>query len=252
MAYKALLHGDRQANLIKAIACYRAALLVYAHDNRQAEWSIAQMNLGDAYFSMPGTDHLTYLYRAIDSYQEACMLQTCEENPSIWATTQRKLGDTYLEIEAAIQAETASGIMSEINSTKQQKALEKAIAYYKAALQVCTIMATPLEWAALQFGLGDAYHRLAAGNRECNQIDAIAHYQAALHVYTISTFPLEWAAGQNNCGNAYFELAHTAVSAEQREQKLTQAIACYEEAYKVFIEQQRELQAQGASVLAVD
>ncbi|MCZ0902574.1 tetratricopeptide repeat protein, partial [Microcoleus sp. HI-ES] len=66
--------------------------------------------------------------------------------------------------------------------------LEKAIAFYEAALQVYTRQAFPEYWALTQNNLANAYNYRIKGDRGDNLEKAIAFYEAALQVYTRQAF----------------------------------------------------------------
>lgn len=83
--------------------------------------------------------------------------------------------------------------------------------------------------AALQFDLGNAYHRLSTGDRVTNLQQAMACYREALRVWTADTAPQEYAMTQNRLGVAYRDLP-----TGNREDNLKQAIACYQEALRFF------------------
>lgn len=97
-----------------------------------------------------------------------------------------------------------------------------------------------MEWAALQFALGNVYRDLRDGDRQANLKQAVDYYQASLLVYTRAEFPIERAASQNNCGNAYRDLLAGSHSAN-----LQAAIACYEEALQIFQELSMQQNVQG-------
>jgi predicted enzyme related to lactoylglutathione lyase len=76
--------------------------------------------------------------------------------------------------------------------------IERAIAFYEAALQVRTREAFPQDWAMTQNNLAIAYSDRIKGDRGENIERAIAFYEAALQVYTREAFPQDWAMTQNN------------------------------------------------------
>ncbi len=130
----------------------------------------------------------------------------------VWANTHRALAYTLLK--TPIAPRTAS--------------LTAAIAHYRAALQIFTEAAFPLEWASTQHNLGFAYEKLPTGDRAENLRQAIACYQAALRVRTEADFPQDWAATQTNLGISYAELP-----VGDRVEHMWQAIACYQAALRV-------------------
>ncbi|WP_152553681.1 tetratricopeptide repeat protein, partial [Limnospira platensis] len=83
---------------------------------------------------------------------------TRSDYPEDWATTQNNLGSAYRQ---RIRGERAEN-------------LEKAIAYYEAALEVRTRSAFPEDWAGTQNNLGAAYCNRIKGERADNLEKAIA------------------------------------------------------------------------------
>ncbi|MEG4347094.1 tetratricopeptide repeat protein, partial [Microcoleus sp. A003_D6] len=71
--------------------------------------------------------------------------------------------------------------------------LERAIAFYEAALQVYTRPAFPQDWAMTQNNLANAYLYRIKGDRGDNLERAIAFFEAALQVRTREAFPQDWA-----------------------------------------------------------
>ncbi|MEG5111224.1 tetratricopeptide repeat protein [Microcoleus sp. A2-C5] len=106
--------------------------------------------------------------------------------------------------------------------------LERAIAFYEAALTVRTLEDFPEQWAATQNNLANAYRNRINGLRADNLERAIAFYDAALTVYTLEDFPEDWAMTQNNLANAYLYRINGS-----RADNLEQAITFYEAALTV-------------------
>ena len=96
--------------------------------------------------------------------------------PQQWATAQSLLGIAYY----LMPGERADN-------------LEKAIAYYEAALTVFTPEASLRPWATTQKMLAIAYDDHTRGDLADNKEKALGHYEAALTVYTRESFPQEWA-----------------------------------------------------------
>lgn len=84
--------------------------------------------------------------------------------------------------------------------------VQRAIDYYKQALQTSTLEAFPAEWATIQIILGVAYSQLLTGDRQANLQQAISFFQAASQVYTSEAFPAEWTLIEKNLKAAYDEL----------------------------------------------
>ncbi|MEG4986778.1 tetratricopeptide repeat protein, partial [Microcoleus sp. BR0-C5] len=106
--------------------------------------------------------------------------------------------------------------------------IERAIAFYEAALQVRTRAAFPEYWATTQNNLAIAYKDRIKGDRGENIERAIAFYEAALQVRTRAAFPEDWAATQHNLGLAYNDRIKG-----DRGENIERAIAFYEVALQV-------------------
>jgi tetratricopeptide (TPR) repeat protein len=117
---------------------------------------------------------------------------------------------------------------SRINGSRADN-LERAIAFYKAALTVYTLEDFPEDWAMTQNNLALAYSNRINGSRADNLERAIAFYEAALTVYTLEDFPEQWAGTQNNLATAYSNRINGS-----RADNLERAIAFYEAALTVY------------------
>ncbi|WP_143603827.1 tetratricopeptide repeat protein, partial [Tychonema bourrellyi] len=106
--------------------------------------------------------------------------------------------------------------------------LERAIAFYDAALTVRTLEDFPEQWATTQNNLAVTYSNRIKGSRADNLERAIAFYDAALTVYTLEDFPEDWAMTQNNLANAYSDRINGS-----RADNLERAIAFYDAALTV-------------------
>jgi len=82
--------------------------------------------------------------------------------------------------------------------------LEKAIAFYEAALQVYTREAFPENWATTQNNLATAYTNRIKGDRGDNLERAIKSHKAALEFRTPTTLPLDCLQTGRNLGNLGF------------------------------------------------
>lgn len=121
-AYFGLTAGDRDANIERAIECYRAALRVWTEDGTARDWAEAQNNLGVAYSALPTGDRTKNLRRAIGCYEMALRVRTEEAAPHQWARTLNNLGNAYRDLPTSDRGEN----------------LRRAIECYEAALRVWT------------------------------------------------------------------------------------------------------------------
>ena len=207
--------GSRRSNLMKAIACYDAALRVYSEREFPQDWAMTQNNLGTAWSNLPTGDRGANLTKAIACYDAALRVYSEREFPQDWAATQNNLGTAW----------------SNLPTGDRGANLAKAIAYYEAALRVRTEQEFPQDWAATHNNLGLAWLYLPTGDRGANLTKAIACFEAALRVYSEGEFPQTWASIQNNLGFAW-----SGVPTGDRGANLAKAIACYEAALRVRTE----------------
>lgn len=215
IAYTHLPTGDRGENLVKAIACYEAALSVWTERDSPADWAMTQNNLGTAYGSLPTGDRGENLAKEIACYEAALRVRTERDFPTQWAMTQNNLGTAYSDLPTGDRGEN----------------LGKAIAWYETALRVWNERDFPAKWAMTQTNLGTAYAALPTGDRGDNLAKAIACYEAALRVRTERDFPAGWAMTQYNLARAYAK-----VPTDDRRENLPKAITHYEAALRVRTE----------------
>jgi hypothetical protein len=104
----------------------------------------------------------------------------------LWAAAQQELGDVLLEVGPA----------------DMEQNLEDVIDAYEAAIGVYTPASCPVEFAAVQNNLGNAYRERRRGAKEENIERAISCYAylSALTVRTRDTDSYRWARTQNNLG----------------------------------------------------
>jgi tetratricopeptide (TPR) repeat protein len=108
--------------------------------------------------------------------------------------------------------------------------LEEAVDAYRAALQVYTREALPLDWAMTQNNLGSALSGLGEREEGTERLEeAVDAYRAALQVYTREALPLNWAMTQNNLGNALSRLGDR----EEGTERLEEAVDAYRAALQV-------------------
>jgi len=266
-AYRDATLGPRAENLRRAVACYEAALGVYAEAGRPDRWAATQSNLGAAYGALQAGNRAENLRRAVACYEAALRVHTEEGCPSQWAEARNNLGAAYAELpsgdggenlrraitchEAALRVYTEEAYPSqwaevqnnlgaayaELPSGDRAGDLWRAIACYEAALDVYAGTGRLDQWAATQNNLGIAYEELPSGDRAENLRRAVTCYEAALGVHTETGYPDQWAATQNNLGSAYAELP-----SGDRAENLRRAIACYEAALRVYTETGRPSQ----------
>ena len=70
--------------------------------------------------------------------------------------------------------------------------IDQAISHFRHALQVYTLQAFPVNWAATQVYLGSAYQDRIRGERAENIDRVIGHFQQALEVFTHDDYTEQW------------------------------------------------------------
>ncbi|MEC4818783.1 MAG: tetratricopeptide repeat protein, partial [Scytonema sp. PMC 1069.18] len=89
--------------------------------------------------------------------------------------------------------------------------------------------ASPIDWAATQNNLANAYYSRIHGDRAENVENAIAAYTAALSVRTREALPIGWAAKQYNLATAYYSRIRG-----DRAENIENAIASFVAALNVY------------------
>jgi CHAT domain-containing protein/tetratricopeptide (TPR) repeat protein len=169
-----------------------------------AEW------LGDAMFYLQDP---RLAWRQVELYKQALRFWQEKRDKEAIGRLQNSLGNAYCNLP----------------TEDKSKNLKKAIACYKAALEIFTREDFPVDYAMTQNNLGNAYYDLPTGDRGENLKKAIACYKAALEIFTREKFPVKYATTQNNLGVAYSNLP-----TGDRGKNLKKAIACYKAALEIF------------------
>ncbi len=270
-AYWSYPHGDRAANLHKAVDAYQAALTYYTPQNAPLAYVTTQRNLGAVYRALAQVEERSdNLHRASAAYQTAH--DHCPDDcpPSEKAIVLHGLGMSLWELsrsenrtdnlhraEAAFRsalslwtpqtapAEYATALhnlgtthydMSE--SEDRAVNLGKAIMSYREALDYRRPENVPLEYAMTQNNLGAAYQRLADIQDAIGNLRrAVSAYKEALHYYTPETAPLAYAMTQNNLAAIYRNLAHF----EDRAENLRHAVSLYKQTMTYYTPQSSPL-----------
>lgn len=185
--------GDREENLLSAIACFEEALAFYSDMPNSWEYGNVQGNLGVAYAQRVTGDRFENLRRAITCQQEALRAYTRIECPQYHAAVLYNLAVAH-SLLVAVHGDAA---------------LRTAIGYLREVLEVFGRDAFPVDYAMTQNSLGNAYRRLSGGNQEENLLQARACYREALEIYTARNMQMECTTVAANLGRAYESLAAT-------------------------------------------
>jgi tetratricopeptide (TPR) repeat protein len=120
--------------------------------------------------------------------------------------------------------------------TAVARPLREALAAFRAALEVHTRAEHPVNWAALQYVLGNALRNQASraeGEAKAALLgEALAAFGAALEVRTRADDPIGWASTQRKLGLALEEMGD--LGDANATQCYRNALACFEAALSVF------------------
>jgi len=231
----------------------------HQENGRREREANAQINLGNAYQTLPTGDLGENLRKAIECCQAALRVLTERDFSVDWAGVQNNLGIVYANLptgdrsenlreaiqyyEAALRVYTerdfpVSWAMTQNNlgivysDLPRKTAVRICIKRSSATRQLCGVHGAdfPMDWAMIQNNLGTAYSTCWPKTAAKNLGKAIRCYEAALRVYTERDFPVEWARAQNNLGTAYSDL----LTGDHGD--LRRGIQCYEAALRVRTE----------------
>src|SRR4028119_931534 len=172
---------DYSQEIDRAIHFFDKSLALQEKFNLRLAQSDTLLQLGDIYRD------LGLWERVFEPYQQSLEIARNLKDGLREAAALGRLGNLYQQYR---QGDRASN-------------LERAIAFYTAALTVYTRDAFPQDWAATQNNLGVAYLYRIRGDKAENIEMAIGSYTAALSVRTREAFPEKWAMTQNNLATAY-------------------------------------------------
>jgi len=171
---------DYSQEIDRAIHFFEKSLALQEKLNLRQAQSDTLLQLGDIY------SDLGLWERVFEPYQQSLEIARNLKDRLREAAALGRLGNLYQQYR---QGDRGSN-------------LERAIAYFTAALTVVTRDAFPQDWAATQNNLGVAYSNRIRGEKAENIEMAIASFTAALTVYTREAFPEQWAQTQNNLATA--------------------------------------------------
>src|SRR4028118_1573535 len=172
---------DYSQEIDRAIHFFDKSLALQEKLNLRQAQSDTLLQLGDIYRD------LGLWERVFEPYQQALEIARNLKDSLREAAALGRLGNLYQQYPQGDRANN----------------LERAIAFYTAALTVYTRDAFPQDWAATQNNLGVAYLYRIRGDKAENIEMAIGSYTAALSVRTREAFPEKWAMTQNNLATAY-------------------------------------------------
>lgn len=153
-----------------AIRHYLNALTVRREDIDPIRFAATAQNLGAAYRSVPGEDHIGNLKKAIGCYSAAFRTYSRAHMHGKCADLHNNLGNVFLELASPQDARCRNA--------------NRALSHFAHALQARTKHDRPCDYAITQFNRGQGYLRLAAcGSAETTR--AVACFREALDGFVI-------------------------------------------------------------------
>ncbi|MBD2456892.1 CHAT domain-containing protein [Nostoc sp. FACHB-87] len=166
-------------------------------------------------------EYFNFLYQTLQATADSegnpqvvypLLAQNTDKLDGVFAEILRRWGTNRLREGTADEAKYLAAVIVEFSNLVAQfplgskaNKMEIAIIGYEVALTVRTRKALPVEWAATQNNLANAYRERIKGDKAENIEKAIAAFTAALTVYTREALPIGWAGTQNNLALAYRE-----------------------------------------------
>src|SRR4028119_429491 len=172
---------DYSQEIDRAIHFFEKSLALQEKLNLRQAQSDTLLQLGDIYRD------LGLWERVFEPYQQSLEIARNLKDSLREAAALGRLGNLYQQYPQGDRANN----------------LERAIAFYTAALTVYTRDAFPQDWAMTQNNLAAAYTYRIRGDKAENIEMAIASYTAALTVRTREAFSEKWALTHNNLAAAY-------------------------------------------------
>ena len=184
-----------------------------------------------------------YLDRALADFAER-RFTSASENAGLAAdeARSRRLAAEALAERATVEADTArdrerEAITLQGRSLAAAKRFGEAVEALTQALVITDRSTLPIEWASLQFEVGDSASNWAlVSERDAiseRRAQAVTAYESALEIYTRESLPQGWASTQNNLANALRDQA-IASDGDERRRLLAEAVGAYRAALEVY------------------
>jgi tetratricopeptide (TPR) repeat protein len=216
--------------LLQAKAGYEEAMPILQQLAPPEEVAEAQMNFGLVLQSLVPFN-LARITDSIQAYHEALRVFTWEDYPQEYAILYNNIAIAYLSMPMA----------SEREYLRQGLAVQS----FEVALKHINLIDHPREYAMLQNNLGNALQYLVSSHPVDNNLRAIAAYDEALKVRNSRDTPLEYANTISNKANALFNIPDNLEKPEDGNLKnLLQAHKYYQEAWKIFTQNEQMEQAE--------
>lgn len=227
--------GNRTDNLEEALDCFKKALAVFKPDKHLVDWAEVRNNLGTTWRRRMRGSRADNLEESIRCYRAALQELDLARHQYLWGDVHHNLGISYTErvkgvradnlrkaqkhLGAAFEVRKSAGLTAEVAETQRQRLIvgitgqvgdqaeqvEQAIKELEQVEQIVSKQTSPLEWAKIELGLGNAYIMRVRGDRVRNIEAAIEYFEKASEAITISNAPAEWSYIQNGLAAAYRE-----------------------------------------------
>jgi tetratricopeptide (TPR) repeat protein len=231
-ALQALPNGGNVL-LEEARDAYQRAIPLLDRLGGPEEVAEAEMNLGLVLQSLAAAGRAR-ITDAVAAYQRSLRVFDAKRYPVEFVLLQNNLATAFLSIPL----------------TDERARIREALAVqcFEEALKIVNIIDHPVEYAMLQNNLGNALQYASSSHIVENNLRALAAYAEALRVRTRHRVPLEYANTIANKANCLCNLPDDPERPDAGNGgNLAQAMALYEEAYEIFLNQGEQEKAQAVA-----
>lgn len=182
---------DRIANLEHAMPAFLGACPVYKNGNYFLDWAGCQMNLSNVSGEIGLLKHDLNLWaKGVWLFKE--VLDETEPKratvPNFWATVQFNYASSLAD------GGTSFGIINY---------LKLAVKHYQATLEEWTKNRVPLDWASVQYNMGNALMHIAWYDKDVGKVaQGLGAFDSALTVLTMKNHPTLWFRAQEDRARA--------------------------------------------------
>lgn len=185
-------HADTEANIKRAINCYKEASQISVSSGNPLNFAMAQRHLGDAYeLQSRYSEEETNLTAALRSYDESLTVYTMADHALEYGLISYRKGTIYLAL-----------------SKYHNENLSRSLVSYKEALKALHTEKNPFECALIYAGIGTVYHMLGMGSPTKENFDeAIASFETSLKIGALGEHSPECVMVMNNLASAQYSLS---------------------------------------------
>lgn len=215
---------DRKPNLEQAVKYSEEALTELSKEQAPSSYALLQFQLGHAFSSLAEIGGSTADYhRAINAYEAALGVYKLQSNPVEYSHSLNSLANVYIDL-AQLHNEEAG--------------LNKAMEICKEVLNaLTTVTEYPMGYAFILHNLGSAcklYSKIR--NRDWYLDKALHYFGSILQIENLSPDSEIFASTYLNLG-----IIHNIVAELREEQHLTEAIAQFQKALRIYESTQNQL-----------